>query len=140
MAGRAAADLGDDGAIGSHLGAWRATRVFMVVGSLGAGACVVLLERRVFDAQVLRALPPYALVPSPINALVVTLAIRVVRQIDTLQTTASVFTGGVVMVLLLDHVGALGLPTITVGVSRALGAAAGPFTATLAFLPPGRCC
>jgi uncharacterized membrane protein YdcZ (DUF606 family) len=55
---------------------------------------------------------------------VVTLVIRVVRQIGTLQTTASVFTGGVVVALLLDHVGAFGLPTITVGVSRALGAAA----------------
>ena len=113
-----------NGAIGARLGVWRATHVFMIVGSLGAGACVVLLERHVFDAQLLRALPPYALLPGLINALVVTLVIRVVRQIGTLQTTASVFTGGVVVALVLDHVGAFGLPTIAVGASRAVGAAA----------------
>lgn len=113
-----------NGAIGSRLGVWRATHVFMVVGSLGAGACIVLLERHVFDAEVLRALPPYALVPGLINALVVTLVIRVVRQIGTLQTTASVFTGGVVVALLLDHIGAFGLPTIAIGATRVVGAGA----------------
>lgn len=177
-----------NGAIGSRLGVWRATHVFMVVGSLGAGACILMVERHVLDTQLLRALPPYALLPGLINALVVTLVIRVVRQIGTLQTTASVFTGGVVVALLLDHIGAFGLPTIALSMSRAVGAlallvavawltlalrqrdratvpfalpavalalaagaldsvavamnthlagAAGPFTATLAFLLPG---
>lgn len=112
-----------NGSIGARLGPWRATRLFMVVGSTGALAFVLVFERGLFDVASFTALPPYALVPGMINALVVAAIIRLVRVLGTLQTTASVFTGSVTVGLLLDHAGAFGLPAIAASGPRMAGAA-----------------
>lgn len=112
-----------NGAIGARLGPWRATRLFMVVGSVCALVFVLVFERGSFDAASLASLPPYVLVPGLLNGLVVAAVIRLVRVLGTVQTTATVFTGSVTVGLLLDHAGAFDLPTIAVSGLRLAGAA-----------------
>lgn len=112
-----------NGAIGRRLGPWRATRLFMTVGSVVGLACVVAVERSALDPAVLASLPAYALLPGVLNAFLVASVIRLVRVIGTLQLMASVFTGSVCVGLVLDHVGAFDLPTIAVSGPRILGAA-----------------
>ncbi len=112
-----------NGAIGQRLGPWRATRLFMTVGSLVGLACVAAVERAAFDPALLAGLPAYALLPGVLNTIMVASVIRLVRVIGTLQMMASVFTGSVCVGLALDHIGAFDLPTIAVSGPRLMGAA-----------------
>lgn len=112
-----------NGVVGRRLGPWRATFVFMSAGTLVAGAFVLVFERRVLDLEVLRSLPPYALVPGLLNTLMIVTVVRVVSVIGTMQTTASIFCGSVVVSLVLDHIGAFGLPSFAGSPTRIAGAA-----------------
>ena len=112
-----------NGVVGRRLGPWRATFVFMSAGTLLAGAFVLVFERRVLDLEVLRSLPPYALVPGLLNTLMIVTVVRVVSVIGTMQTTASIFCGSVVVSLALDHIGAFGLPSFAGSPTRIAGAA-----------------
>ena len=111
-----------NGVVGRRLGPWRATLVFMSAGTLLAAAFVLVFERRVLDVELLRTLPPYALVPGLLNTLMIVTVVRVVSVIGTMQTTASIFCGSVVVSLVLDHIGAFGLPSIAGSPTRLAGA------------------
>ncbi len=112
-----------NGVVGRRLGPWRATFVFMSAGTLLAAAFVLAFEQRVLDLELLRSLPPYALVPGLLNTLMIVTVVRVVSVIGTMQTTASIFSGSVVVSLVLDHIGAFGLPSFAGSPTRLAGAA-----------------
>jgi bacterial/archaeal transporter family-2 protein len=111
-----------NGMIGRRLGPWRATFVFMSVGAVCALGFVLVWERAALDLALLRGLPPYALLPGLLNTAMVATVIRVVSQIGTMQATASIFSGSVLVGLLVDHVGAFGLSTIPGSGTRVVGA------------------
>lgn len=111
-----------NGVIGTRLGPWRATWLFFVVGASLSALVVLVLERDVFDPGRLASLPWHAALPGFLNVIAVVTVIRAVSKIGTLHTTAATFSGSTGAGLLLDHLGAFGLPVLPADASRVLGA------------------
>ena len=111
-----------NGVVGARLGPWRATWLFFIVGTSLALGLVVALERDAYISGQIGTLAWYALLPGFLNVVAVATVIRAVARIGTLHATAAAFSGSTVAGLLLDHVGAFGLPVLPIDLPRLGGA------------------
>lgn len=105
-----------NGLIGREIGLIKATFLFL---SLGTGLSALLgywLEGSLFSADLvtLFAHQPYLLTPGLINSFFIIVIIRSTALVGTTLTTASLFSGQMLMSLWLDHVGFVGLRIIPI--------------------------
>ncbi len=105
-----------NGLIGREIGLIKATFLFL---SLGTGLSAILgywLEGNIFSADLfaLFVQQPYLLAPGLINSFFIIVIIRSTALVGTTLTTASLFSGQMLMSLWLDHVGFAGLRKIPI--------------------------
>lgn len=106
-----------NGFVGRELGTLPATFVFLGVGAV---ACIPLILFFELDAiGSLARLSWYLYVPGLINVFLIANLIYVVNRIGTVLTVSAMFYGQVVLSTILDHIGFLGLPEITITPLRA---------------------
>jgi transporter family-2 protein len=101
-----------NGLVGRELGTFRATSLFLMTGALLCVPIILIFERAGF-AKLFTGLPWYLYLPGLINIFLIANLIFVVNRIGTMLMTSAMFSGQVVVSLLLDNIGFLGLPIIT---------------------------
>lgn len=101
-----------NGLVGRELGTFRATSLFLMTGAVLCVPIILVFERAGF-AKLFSGLSWYLYLPGLINIFLIANLIFVVNRIGAMLMTSAMFSGQVVVSLLLDNIGFLGLPVIS---------------------------
>ncbi len=108
--------------VGRKLGLMRATLIFLTVGALLVPPLAYVIEGGL-NITALAEVPLYLFIPGVLNAFMIMVVVHTIDLIGVTFMGAATFTGQMVMSLLLDHIGFLGLREIPISAMRVLAVA-----------------
>jgi len=109
--------------LGKSVGTFAAASISFLVGSVALVAITVLVAGGFGDVGNARELAPYYLIGGLLGAVYVTAALVTVRELGAGGVTAATITGQLVLSVVVDRLGVLGLDQRPLSAQRILGIA-----------------